>query len=90
MQLGARLPMLIRGIYYENWHLQDAAPADRTKREFLDYVSAELSAVPTLDRDRALQGVFKLLARKIAPGEIDDIKKLLPAELRALWPAAAQ
>lgn len=90
VQLGAQLPMLIRGIYYEGWHLQDAAPTERTKREFLSHVSAELRGGPTLDAERAVQAVFKLLARKIAPGEIDDVMKMLPAEVRALWPAAAQ
>jgi len=90
VQLGAQLPMLIRGIYYEDWRLKDAAPAERTKREFLDHVYAELKSDPTLDAERPVREVFKLLARKITPGEIDDVKKMLPLEVRTLWPAAAK
>jgi uncharacterized protein (DUF2267 family) len=89
VQLGAQLPMLIRGIYYEDWHLKDAAPTERTKRKFFDHVYAELRRDPTLDAERPVRAVFKLLARKITPGEIDDVKKMLPAEVRVLWPAAA-
>lgn len=90
VQLGAQLPMLIRGIYYEDWHLKDAVPAERTKHEFFDHVYAELRGDPTLDAERPVREVFKLLARKISPGEIDDVKKMLPPEVRALWPVAAK
>jgi uncharacterized protein (DUF2267 family) len=39
-----------------------------------------------LDVGQSAREVFALLARKT--GEIDDIKKMLPAEVRALWPKA--
>jgi uncharacterized protein (DUF2267 family) len=90
VQLGAQLPMLIRGIYYEGWHLKAAAPVERKKSAFFDHVYAELRGDPTLDAERPVREVFKLLARKIAPGEIDDVKKMLPPEVRALWPAVAK
>ena len=35
VHLGAQLPMLIRGLYYENWHMKDAAPPEHTKQTFL-------------------------------------------------------
>ena len=87
VQLGAQLPMLIRGVYYENWHLKDAAPAERTKTAFLGHIEAELRD-PNVDAEQSAREVFALLAHKISPGEIDDIKKMLPAEVRALWPKA--
>ena len=86
-QLGAQLPMLIRGVYYENWHLKDAAPAERTKSAFLGHIAAELRD-PNVDAEQSAREVFALLAHKISPGEIDDIKKMLPSEVRALWPKA--
>jgi len=30
--------------------------------------------------------VFELLSKKITPGEIDDVRRALPEELRNLWP----
>jgi len=86
--LGAQLPMLIRGLYYENWHMRDITPAERSKSEFLSHVNAELRD-PTVDAEQSVRQVFGLLARKISPGEIEDIKRMLPPEVRALWPSAA-
>jgi uncharacterized protein (DUF2267 family) len=34
------------------------------------------------------EGVFSVLARRISEGEIEDVKHILPAEIRSLWPAA--
>lgn len=88
VHLGAQLPMLIRGFYYENWHMKDSAPAERTKGAFLNHINAELRD-PNVDAEQSAREVFGLLARKISPGEIEDVKKMLPLEVRALWPSAA-
>ena len=36
--------------------------------------------------DKVVRAVFKILFRRIAKGEIEDIKRVLPKELEALWP----
>src|SRR5262249_25425879 len=38
IQLGAQLPMLIRGFYYESWNLKDKPHKERCKEDFLDDV----------------------------------------------------
>lgn len=88
VHLGAQLPMLIRGLYYENWHMRDSAPAERTKSAFLGHVNAELRD-QTVDAEESAREVFGLLARKISSGEIEDVKRMLPPEIRALWPSVA-
>ncbi len=88
VHLGAQLPMLIRGLYYENWHMKDAAPAERTKSAFLNHIEKEFCDLNVDSKESARQ-VFMLLARKISPGEIEDVKRMLPPEIRALWPSAA-
>jgi len=88
VHLGAQLPMLIRGLYYENWHMKDFAPGERTKSAFLQHVAAELRD-PTMDSEQSTRQVFALLAHKISPGEVEDVKKMLPPEIRALWPSTA-
>ena len=89
VHLGAQLPMLIRGLYYEGWHMKDTAPAGRTKQDFLAHIGAQFKGDPGMDIERCVSEVFALLARKISAGEIDDVKHILPAEVRALWPVAA-
>ena len=89
VHLGAQLPMLLRGVYYEGWHMRDTAPKERTKREFLAHVEAAFKRDPNVDTEGLVKEVFKLLAHRISPGEIDDVKNALPAEVRALWPNGA-
>ena len=88
VHLGAQLPMLIRGLYYENWHMKDAAPAERRKSAFLNHIKEELRD-SNVDPEESARQVFALLAHKISPGEIEDVKRMLPPEIRALWPSAA-
>jgi uncharacterized protein (DUF2267 family) len=40
-----------------------------------------------IDAEQVMRAVFRLLSRRISVGEISDVKKLLPAALRHLWPA---
>ena len=86
-QLGAQLPMLLRGVYYEGWHPAGKPRKERHKAQFLDHVRQEMRRDGDIDPEPAVEAVFELLANRVSTGEIDDIKGLLPAELRALWPA---
>lgn len=84
-QLGAQLPMLVRGFYYEGWDPAHKPLKLRHKEEFLAYLASELTA-GTLDPERAARAVFELLSNRITAGEIEDVKHILPTELRQLWP----
>lgn len=86
-QLGAELPILVRGLYYDQWHHPSGKPERlRHKKEFLAVVAAELADIGPIDPEIATQAVFAVLEHHIAPGEIEDIKSMLPAQLRELWP----
>ncbi len=87
VQLGAQLPMLIRGLYYDGWHMRDVTPSERTKRAFLDRIEAAFAQDPNSDTEGLVREVFRLLARRISKGEIEDVQRMLPPEVRALWPA---
>lgn len=89
VHLGAQLPMLVRGFYYDGWHMRDKAPKERTKSAFLAHVEAAFRQDPNTDTEELVREVFKLLARRISSGEIADVKGVLPAEMRALWPSEA-
>ena len=86
-QLGAQLPMLLRGVYYEGWHPAGKPLKERHKAQFFEHVQNELRRNGNFDPEPVVEAVFELLANRISVGEIDDIKGLLPSELRALWPA---
>jgi uncharacterized protein (DUF2267 family) len=85
MHLGAQLPMLIRGFYYEGWTLTDKPLKERHREEFLAHIKHAFRNDERMDPEQIARGVFQVLTRRISEGEIEDIKHLLPAELRELW-----
>jgi uncharacterized protein (DUF2267 family) len=85
-QLGAQLPMLIRGFYYEQWDPSGKPLKIRDLPSFLALIAQELAPGFPCDPEDVARGVFALLAARITDGEIQDLKQLVPGELRALWP----
>ena len=85
-QLGAQLPMLIRGIYYEGWDPAHKALKARHKEDFLFKIEDEFIHDAPVDAEGAARGVFRLLESRISEGEIEDIRSILPTELSELWP----
>jgi uncharacterized protein (DUF2267 family) len=82
-QLGAQLPMLMRGFYYEGWDPSNKPLKERHREQFYALVARELDAY---DSRQVVTAVFTLLANRISEGEIEDVKQVLPSELRELWP----
>lgn len=85
-QLGAQLPMLIRGFYYEGWKPSAAPVRIRAQDEFVAAVRDELFDNPQIDPKQAIEAVFHVLDKRIAAGEIEDIRGMMPEALRGLWP----
>jgi uncharacterized protein (DUF2267 family) len=85
LDLGAQLPMLVRGFYYEGWKPADTPRKERHKEEFLAHVKHDFRNDEHMDAEQIVRAVFRALARHISAGEIKDIQLILPAELRALW-----
>jgi uncharacterized protein (DUF2267 family) len=86
IELGAQLPMLIRGLYYEGWKPSKTPSRERTKQEFLGHIGRAFPAAGELFPERAARAVFKVLAKHISQGERDEIAHLLPKKIRPLWP----
>jgi uncharacterized protein (DUF2267 family) len=84
-QLGAQLPMLLRGLYYEGWDPTGKPIRVRHKDEFL-FPIADALANDDVDAEDAARAVFQVLANRITLGEMQDIKHILPSSLRTLWP----
>ncbi len=91
VELGAQLPTLVRGIYYEGWSPNGRPFKVRSKDEFLALVARPFHASdpedPLLDPEDVARAVFELLARHVTAGEIADVRGLLPRPIDALWSA---
>jgi uncharacterized protein (DUF2267 family) len=84
--LGAQLPLLIRGVYYQGWHPAGKPLKVRTREEFLDSLQRDLAEESPQDRERIARAVFQVVAKNVSPGEAASIAKVLPEPLRQLWP----
>lgn len=87
--LGAQLPLLIRGLYYEQWQPAKTPLKGRDLKSFLDRIDASFTPDPIDDTAGAASAVLALLSDKVSAGEIDDVQNVLPKAIRALWPGAA-
>ena len=84
VHFGAQLPMLIRGFYYEGW--QPSKPQTKTRHidDFLNAVEADAGRGLGSGASGKVKAVFAVIADKIDAHEIEKLRKVLPAELKAL------
>jgi uncharacterized protein (DUF2267 family) len=85
-QLGAQLPMLIRGFYYEGWDPTNKPLRVRHREQFLERILQAFRRDDGIDPEKVARAVFTVLEKRVTEGEIEDVKHVLPAELRDLWP----
>jgi uncharacterized protein (DUF2267 family) len=86
VHLGAQLPMLVRGFYYEGWRPADTPRHERHKEEFLAHVADAFTRQPDLEPEPVARAVFAVLARELDPGEVNKVIASLPEDVRSLWP----
>lgn len=86
VHLGAQLPTLVRGIYYDGWRPYDPLSGHlRTVEEFLALVERDFPPGTELDSESAARAVFRVMDRHLDPGEMQKVVHLMPKPVRALW-----
>lgn len=85
--VASGLPMLVRGFYYEGWKPAATPQKYSTANEFRDRVKEKMGNGSPVDPNHATRTVFELLERKLPAGEIENVRQMLPGEIRALWPS---
>ena len=86
-QLGAQLPMLLRGSYYEGWVPARTPLKERRREQFLARIEEELRADTPTNAEDVARAVFAVIAHRVSEGEIEDVKHVIPEDIRDLWPA---
>ena len=79
--LGAQLPMLIRGIYYESWD-PSHKPEKLSAEEFLARVRKEAVLNGHLQAEDAARAVVHVLYTHIGRGEVDQVLDMLPRDIK--------
>lgn len=84
--LGAQLPILVRGIYYDGWRPAAQPQLLRSREAFLEAIAERLSNIRPINPETAARAVFATLRRHVTEGETDEVMAMLPQPIRALWP----
>lgn len=83
--LGAQLPLLVRGAYYDQFQPRRLPTGLSTFEDFADEVGEWLSDTRPVDpRDAALT-VFAVLSRFLDPGQVEKVRDALPRDVREAW-----
>ncbi len=86
IHLGAQLPVLIRGIYYDGWRLAQDPTRMKNRADVIEHVRHELGSDP-LPATAVVAAVIELVHEHVSPGEIDNVVATLPKALAAMWRA---
>lgn len=84
--LGAQLPLLVRGAYYDQWRPAVQPRRERSQAAFLTHVADDLAGTRPVDVADAARAVFGVLQRHITAGQINKVKQSLPEDVRTPWP----
>jgi uncharacterized protein (DUF2267 family) len=86
--VGAQLPLLVRGVYYDQFEPARLPVDCRTPEEFTAEVAEWLSDIRPVDPDEAIAAVFDVLNRHLSEGQVAKLRGALPKGLRMLWDGA--
>jgi uncharacterized protein (DUF2267 family) len=73
VELGAQLPMTIRGLFYEGWRLPAGPAPASTFAQLTESVHAGLDNDPSLDPAAVLRAVVRVLGRRVAVPVLADL-----------------
>ncbi len=83
--LGAQLPTLIRGVYYESWNSARNPVRMRHAEDFVAAVQKSFAPDPLGDTDLAIRAVFDVLDSHVSAGEMTDVRAAFTKEIRSLF-----
>lgn len=83
--LGAQLPLLVRGVYYDQFEPSRLPTECNSMEEFVAEVAEWLKDTRPVDPDAAVRSVFGVLSRHISEGQVSKVREALPRSLRQSW-----
>jgi uncharacterized protein (DUF2267 family) len=88
--LGSQLPLLVRGVYYDQFQPARQPVRCDTVEAFVAEVQEWLADIRPVDAKDATRAVFATLSHHLPEGQIDKVMGALPRPIRSLWETAAE
>ncbi len=88
--LGAQLPLLVRGVYYDQFEPSKLPTECNNREEFVAEVAEWLADTRPVDPEAAISAVFGVLSRHVSEGQIVKVREALPRSLRQSWMTAEE
>jgi len=88
--LGAQLPLLVRGTYYDQYRPGHAPERLYSEDEFLTHVTSELGGTRPVNVRQATHCVLVVLSHHVTPEQLEKVKRSLPEAIRELWIAPGE
>jgi uncharacterized protein (DUF2267 family) len=83
--LGAQLPLIVRGAYYDQFEPTRLPTKCRDMESFSAEVAEWLTDIRPVDPDLAITSVFRVLSRHVSEGQIGKVRDALPKHIREHW-----
>jgi uncharacterized protein (DUF2267 family) len=84
--LGAQLPLLVRGLYYDQWNPRQRPLKLRSAKQFLEEVALHLQNTRQVNPAEAARAVFQVLNHYLDPGQVTNVRDALSEPIRRMWP----
>ncbi len=88
--LGAQLPMLLRGLFYEGWDPTGKPSKERHEAQFLAHIARELPRAEESEVEQGAYAVLDVLSKRIVRSAAVKLAAMFPRDLRKFWPAFIQ
>ena len=84
---AAQLPLILRGTYYEGWRPAHKPEKFHTPEDFFQRVEVRMGPrIDHIDAERVTRAVLGVIERRVASGELDNVKDNLPESLLGMFP----
>lgn len=83
-KFSAQLPILLRGVFFEGWRPAAKPTKVKSKDEFLAGLRSAFPKERDFDAEVAFREVIAVIKFHISAGEIEDVRRNMPKEIRDL------
>ncbi|RWQ13524.1 DUF2267 domain-containing protein [Mesorhizobium sp.] len=83
--MGAQLPALLRGFYYEGWN-PTGRPNGRNRNSILDRIHDGVHHDAAVDPEEVARSVLAQFVDRLPAAEVENAKATSPGVLHDLWP----